>query len=216
MARLLPGDIGLIPLHVGVRTGTEAEFRQALGVAEERVAQLAELGVDLVALLGAPPTMILGYQGEAELLHGLEAKYGKPLVTSARAQAEACHALGIRRLVGITYFPEELNRKFTQYFQGAGLEVAAMLSYPVPFTEAGRVTPLELYSFAKRAFLEAGDADGIYIQGGGWRVLPIVAMLERDLDTSLVISPTAEIRAILRQLRVRQTIRGRGKLLEQL
>jgi len=166
--RLLPEGIGVIPLYGGaVRTGSEAELRRALEVAEERVAQLAELGVDLITVDGAPPVMLQGYRGANEVVDRLQAKYGKPILTAHISQIEAFQELGVRRLAGITYFPEELNRKFAQFFAEAGYEVAAMEGYPIAFTDAGKIPATDIYAFAKRVFLQAGGADCIYMMGAG-------------------------------------------------
>lgn len=214
LIRWMPEGIGVIPLYVGVRSGTDAEFKEALQVAAERIAQLAGLGVDVIVQMGSPPMMLLGYSAETELVNSLAAKYGKPILTSARSQADAARALGIRRLLGVTYFPEEMNRKFARYFEDAGVGVVAMLSYPIPFVDAGKVMPQELDAFMRKAFLEHKGADGLFIMGGGWHPSSIFAPLERDLGLPLVASPTAELWAIMKQLQVRGTIHGFGKLLE--
>src|SRR5881409_3306357 len=79
--RLLPEGIGVIPLFLKIQRGTEEEFRQVLSAFEEKVGELAELRVDLVHPEGAPPFMVQGYEGEAEIIKQWEEKYGVPIVT---------------------------------------------------------------------------------------------------------------------------------------
>ncbi|MBI2916374.1 MAG: hypothetical protein HYY01_00115 [Chloroflexi bacterium] len=213
--RLLPEGIGVIPLYGGaVRSGTEAELRRALEVAEEKVALLADLGADLITVDGAPPLLLQGYQAATQVVERLEAKYGKPVLATHQGQIEAFQELGIRRFAGITYFPTDLNRKFAQFFEEAGYQVAAMEGYPTAFTDAGKIPAEEIYAFAKRVFRQVGGADGIYMMGGAWHPLPIIAMLERDLGVPVVASPPAKLRAVLKRLKVKHTYHGCGRLLE--
>lgn len=213
--RMLPEGIGVIPFYGGaVRSGTEAELRRALEVAEEKVALLAELGADVISVDGAPPVMLQGYRGALEVVERLQSKYGKPISTAPVSQIEAFQALGVRRLAGITYFPEELNRKFAQFFVEAGYEVLAMEGYPTAFTDAGKIPAGDIYAFAKKVFRQTVGADCVYMMGGGWDPLPIVDTLERDLGVPVVAALPAKMRAVLKRLRVQHTCQGYGRLLE--
>ncbi|MBI2211730.1 MAG: hypothetical protein HYU47_14230, partial [Deltaproteobacteria bacterium] len=152
--RLMPEGVGFIPLHVGVRAGTDQEFQQALAIAEKKVAKLAELGADIVMIMGAPPTMVRGYGADARTAEELTQKYRVTVLTATIAQVEAFRALGIRKLVGITYFQDDLNRKFAQFFEDGGFKVAAMKGLDVPFSDAGKIPPEAIYAFAKKVFVD--------------------------------------------------------------
>ena len=52
--RLLPEGIGVVPVYLNFKRGTEDEFRGALNAVEEKVAELAKEGVDLIHPEGAP------------------------------------------------------------------------------------------------------------------------------------------------------------------
>jgi maleate isomerase len=121
--RLLPEGIGVIPLAIGIKTGTEQEFRAVLKDYKQKVTELADLGVGLIHIGGAPPMMVHGFSGEGEIVREMEAKHGIPISTSGRCQVNAMHALGIKRFVGVTYFQENMNQLFTRYFTEAGFEV---------------------------------------------------------------------------------------------
>ncbi|MFQ5904560.1 MAG: hypothetical protein ACE5JO_12820, partial [Candidatus Binatia bacterium] len=66
--RLLPEGIGVIPLFLRIQRGTEDEFRQVLLAFEEKVGELAELGVNVIHPEGAPPFMVHGYKGEEKII----------------------------------------------------------------------------------------------------------------------------------------------------
>ena len=72
LIRMLPEGIGVLPLFLNIREGTTDEFKRATAPYEPMVKQLADAGCDLIHPEGAPPFMLLGYKGEAELLRKLE------------------------------------------------------------------------------------------------------------------------------------------------
>jgi maleate isomerase len=189
--RLLPDGISVIPLYVGFRQGTREEFGNALDVVESKVRELAQIGVDLIHPEGAPPFMLQGYAGERELVTRWEQQFGVPVLGVGISQVDAMRALGIQRLVGITYFGDDLNSVFARYFEQAGFEVLAMEGLPVPFDMVGRLASQEVYAHARQMFLCHPGADGIYMLGSGWRVLDILELLEQDLQVPVVHAQTA-------------------------
>jgi len=216
LIRLLPEGVGVIPLFLDVRHGTQEEFEGAVGAIEAKVKELAQAGVDLVHQIGAPPMMVQGLKRETELVKDWEAKYGKPILTTPVTQTEAMHALGMQRIVGLTYIPGPINDVFAQYFRDAGFDVLALEGLDVPFHRAGQLSSHEVYSAAKALFLRHQRADGIYLLGAGWRTLDIVAPLEQDLGVPVVHAQPARVWAIQRRLHIRQPLSGYGRLLETL
>lgn len=215
--RLMPDGVCVLARYVGVSAGTEKEFQEALAIAEERVAELAKLKVDAVVIQGVPPIMLRGYDFDAELRQTLRAKYGVPVLTATMTQVEALKALGVRRLVGITYFKDDLNPKFARFFEEAGFEVAAMRGgVDMAFSDLGKMPAEEIYSQAKRIFVEAGGGDCIYLLGAGWDCLPAIEPLERDLGAVVVTNVPADVWATQKQLRIREPVKGFGRLLEEM
>ncbi len=214
--RLLPEGIGVIPLFLGIKTGTEKEFFAAMEAIKDKVAELAKLEVNLIHPEGAPPFMIRGYKGEEEIVKGLEKKHGIPIVTSGQTQVEALKALGVRRMVGISYFQGDINQKYAGYFREAGFEVLGMEGISVPFADVGRLSSQEVYAFTKAEFLKHKDAQGIYMLGSGWRVLDIIQTLEEDLQVPVVHPVPARVWAIQKRLYVRQPVKRYGRLLEEM
>ena len=214
--RLLPEGIGVIPLTVGIVRGDAGEFREVLDAIEDNVRELAGLGVDLIAPAGAPPFMVHGYQGEREILDRWEADYGLPCVTSGVTQVAAMRALGVQRIVGVTYFPDDLNELFAQYFTEAGITVLGMEGIDVAFDQVQRLSSREVYAHAKAAFLRHRDADMVYMLGAGWRVLDIVQTLEDDLEVPVLHSVVARVWHTQRHFHVGERKQGFGRLLSEL
>jgi maleate cis-trans isomerase len=152
--RLLPEGIGVVPVYLNFQRGTEDEFRAALNAVHEKVAELAKEGVDLIHPEGAPPFMVHGYKGEAQIVKDWETEFKTPIVTAAQTQVAALRALGIKKFVGVTYFTGSINEMFTRYFEEAGFEVFAMEGMEVAFADVGRVASTEIYAHTHRAFLK--------------------------------------------------------------
>jgi len=214
--RLLPEGIGVVPMYLGIKSGTEAEFMAAMDPIKAKVAELARLGVDIIHPEGAPPFMLRGYQGEADIIKEMEREHGRPVFTSGTSQVEALRALGVKKMVGVTYFVGDINKKYAEYFTGAGFEVLGMEGISVPFADVGRLSPQEVYAFVKAEFFKHPGADGIYLLGTAWRCLDMVALLEQDLQVPVVHPVPARVWATQKRLHVRQTTKGYGRLLEEM
>lgn len=214
--RLLPEGIGVVPLTVGFTTGTADEFRQGIGAIHEKVAELAAIGVDLIAPMGAPPMMLHGFRAERDLLDEWERKYGLPIITAGLSQIDAMRALQVNRMVGVTYSKGPINDAFAQYFIDAGFDVLAMDGMDVPFNRAQLLSSREVYAHTKAAFMRNPGADVVYMLGGGWRILDIVEMLEADLGVPVVSSVPARVWSTQRHFHVGHRHRGFGRLLAEL
>ena len=214
--RLLPEGIGVVPVYLNFKRGTEDEFRAALNAVEEKVAELAGEGVDLIHPEGAPPFMVHGYKGEAKIIKEWETKYKVPMVTAAQTQVEALRALNVKKFVGVTYFVNSVNDITASYFRDAGFDVMAMEGISVAFEDVGRLASQEIYAHTRKAFLKNPSADGIYMLGTGWRCLDIIRLLEEDLQVPVVHPVPARVWSVQKRLHVRQRVKGFGRLLEEM
>jgi maleate isomerase len=216
LIRLLPQGIGVIPLHLDLRTGTREQFTSSIPEYEEKVAMLAELGAELVHPAGAPPFFLLGYHGEVELLAGWEKKYGVPVFTNGTTQVNALHAFGAKRMIGFSYFRGEMNRTFADYFREAGFDVADMLGLDIDFDKVQTVASREVYRWIKQEFRKHKGIEAVYMLGPGWLTLDIIDTLEQDLEVPVVHHITAQSWEIQRRLMVRQPFQGFGRLLREM
>lgn len=215
--RLLPEGIGVVPVTVGLTEGTRTEFLGALDAIERRVAELAALdGVDLIAPAGAPPFMVHGYTGEAETVGAWEKRYGLPVVTAGMTQVWAMRALGVGRIVGLSYLNGPLNDDFARYFTDAGIEVLSMAGINVPFDQVQQLSSWEVYRHAKAAYLANPTAEAIYLLGGGWRILDVIERLEQDCEVPVLHAVAARVWATQRHFHTRQPRTGYGRLLAEL
>jgi maleate cis-trans isomerase len=216
LIRMLPDGIGVIPLHLNIRQGTREEFAQAIPHYEQKVAELVEIGVDLVHPAGAPPFLLLGYKGEQELLNGWEARYRTPVFTNGTSQVNAFHALKVKRFIGFSYFPGEINTSFGRYFQEAGFDVLEMRGLEVAFDKVETVSSTEIYRWIREVFARHRNAQAIYMLGPAWRTLDILALMECDFGIPVVHHIPAQSWEIQRRLLVRHPFQGFGRLIGEM
>jgi maleate cis-trans isomerase len=161
--------------------------------------------------------MMLGYEGEAELIRKWEKKFNVPVFTSGTNHIRALHALKVKRIVGASYFPGQINDTFGRYFRDAGFDVLAMEGIDVPFQEAGLLSQELVYSHVKKLFLKhRKEAEGIYLLGSGWRIMGILEMLEQDLGVPVVHPVPARCWEIQKRLSICQPVQGYGRLLAEM
>ena len=214
--RLLPEGIGVLPVYLNFKRGTVDEFRGALDAVEEKVAELASEGVDLIHPEGAPPFMVHGYKGEEKIIKEWERKYKVPIVTAAQTQVDALNALHVKKILGVTYFAGGVNDITTSYFRDAGFDVLGMEGMSVAFEDVGRLASQEIYAHTRGAFLKHPGAEAIYMLGTGWRCLDIIGLLEDDLQVPVIHPVPARVWAVQKRLHVRQRVQGFGQLLREM
>lgn len=216
LIRMLPEGIGVVPLHIDITQGSRTQFEASIPDYEKMVAKLTELGVDIIHPAGSPPFQILGYRGEQELMARWEKQYKRPVFTNGITQVNAFRALKVRRIVGTSYFPAELNRSFAEYFREAGFEVLAMQGVDVDFAKVQTLASTEIYRSIKKMFLSNPTAEAIYILGPAWRTLDIIEPLERDLGVPVVHHLPAQAWEIMKRLHVNEPKDGLGRLLREM
>jgi maleate isomerase len=214
--KLIPEGIGVVPLYIGFQQGTVDEFKGALDAIETKVAELAKIGVDLIHPEGAPPFMVHGAKREREILADWQERYGLPIMTSGTTQVEAMKALGMRRIVGVTYFKGEINDMFARYFEESGFEVLDMDGIEAPFADVGLVSSQVIYAHTREMVRKQRYVDGVYMLGAGWRVLDILEPLEQDLGMPVVQAIPARVWALQKHFGLHQTLTGYGRLLSEL
>ena len=214
VVRLLPEGVGVLSVHNDIRRGSVSEFHAVMKGYEEKVAMLAEQKCDIIHPSGAPPFMVQGLKGEADLVRSWEEKYKVPIFTSGQNQITALKALGAKSIIGATYFPGDLNKTFAKYFEDAGIEVKAMEGIDVEFDKAQELSGERVYAVIKKLFLRNGGADAIYMLGSGWRTLHIIKLLEQELERPVVHPQPARVWEMMRRLHIREPKQGFGVLLE--
>src|SRR5262249_55858419 len=155
-----------------------------------------------------PPFMVKGRKGEARLIRAWERKYKTPLMTSGQNHVRALKALGVKSIVGASYFSGTINETFAAYFREAGFKVLSMDGIDVPFDDVQNLSGEQVYAHIKRNFLRHKRAEAIYMLGTGWRTLDIIHILEQDLQVPVVHPIPARVWEYQKRLHVNQPRKG--------
>ena len=215
LIRILPEGIGIVPLLLNFKAGSKDEFLNSIPLYERFASELAEQGVDMIMLSGAPPFMLLGQKKEASLTKAWTKKFKTPVLTDPQMQVAALRAMKIKTFIGASYSPLQ-NKIVLDYMTAAGFKALSMEPIDVPFDQVAQISVERLYAHVKRLYREHRNADGVYIQGGGWQTARVVELLEKDLGIPVVHATICQAWQIHKHLDVRETKPGYGRLLSEL
>jgi maleate isomerase len=216
LLQILPKGIQLIPLCLDVRRGALDEFQSAIPAYEAKVADFARMGVDAINPSGAPPFMVLGYDKEQELIRRWEEKYATRIFTSGTSNIDAMRALGVKRILGVTYFSGDINRIYAKYFIDAGFDCLDMAGMEVAFDKVPELPSDRVYGFVRDAFRKNDSAEGIYMLGPAWRTLGIVEKIEHELGVPVFHAVPVQCWDIQRHLGIREPVTGFGRLIAEM
>jgi len=215
LIRILPEGIGIVPLLLNFKAGSKDEFLNSIPLYERFASELAEQGVDMIMLSGAPPFMLLGQKKEASLTKAWTKKFKTPVLTDPQMQVAALRAMKIKTFIGASYSPLQ-NKIVLDYMTAAGFKALSMEPIDVPFDQVAQISVETLYAHVKRLYRQHRNADGVYIQGGGWQTVRVVELLEKDLGIPVVHATICQAWQIHKHLDVRETKPGYGRLLSEL
>jgi maleate cis-trans isomerase len=215
LIRILPEGIGIVPLLLNFKAGSKEEFLNSIPLYERFASELAEQGVDMIMLSGAPPFMLLGREKEASLTKAWTKKFKTPVLTDPQMQVAALRAMKVKTFIGASYSALQ-NKIVLDYMTAAGFKALSMEPIDVPFDQVAQISIETLYAHVKRLYRQHRNADGVYIQGGGWQTVRVVELLEKDLGIPVVHATICQAWQIHKHLDVRETKPGYGRLLSEL
>lgn len=213
---MLPQGIRLLPLCLDVRRGALDEFKSAIPAYEEKVAEFARMGVDVINPSGAPPFMVLGYDNEQALIRRWEETYKTRIFTSGTSNIDALRALNVKRFLGVSYFCGDINRIYAKYFVDAGFDCLDMAGMDVEFSKVPEIPSEDVYRFIKAEFAKHKDAEAIYMLGPAWHTLDIIERLERELGVPVVHAVPTQCWDVQRHLNIREPVKGFGRLIAEM
>ncbi len=121
LIRILPEGIGIVPLLLNFKAGSKEEFLNSIPLYERFASELAEQGVDMIMLSGAPPFMLLGREKEASLTKAWTKKFKTPVLTDPQMQVAALRAMKVKTFIGASYSALQ-NKIVLDYMTAAGFK----------------------------------------------------------------------------------------------
>lgn len=211
-----PPGVSLVVINLGIRHLGRDEIGGSLGTLKSVAAELDRTRVDVIVLGGSPPVTYGGFGFDKEIIRQIGEVTAIPATTSQMCAVEALRKLEVQKLVLGSPFAEDQNLLLKTYLEDSGFKVAGIKGAAVPVPEIARMPVSASYRLAKDAFLQAPDADGVYLPCALMPTFPNIAPLERDLGVPVVTSFQAMLWGVFSMLKIHEPIRGYGRLLESL
>jgi len=139
---------------------------------------------------------------------------GIPATDTAEAVLAAFEALGARKIVLVSPYPQSVNDHEVEFFSHFGIKVLREHGLQLSGGRAfAQVTPEDWY----RIVMDHRDAeaDAYFVSCAQVRAAEMVEALERDLDRPVVTSNTAVAWRCMRQSGVNDKVDGFGALMRQ-
>ncbi|MFQ5684567.1 MAG: hypothetical protein ACE5HC_15010 [Candidatus Binatia bacterium] len=200
-----------------IRKLVDTDFEKQIQRFEDATLDLVSSGADVVIVGGAPVFAKLGFGFHLDLGKKLTEKAGIPVFAGITAEVEALKAMGLKKVVVATPYPEESNRRLEKFLTEGGFQVLHTGGSSIVVTaEILEQPPHVPYRIAKKLAFENPEADGVFMPCNRWPVLEHVSLLEREIGKPVVTAGMAYIWYALKQIHARVDISGFGRLMETL
>ena len=207
---MLPEGVSLHTTRLKLTGSTSGELLAMTENVEAGAELLADAGVDLIAF---HCTAVSTFDPEMEvgLKRRIETRTGKPATATAEALIAAFRALEARRIVLVSPYVAEINRREVAFMAHHGVSVLHEVGLDLTDGAAfAGVEPGDWYrlTLANRR----QDADAYFVSCTTIRSTPVIAALERDLGKPVVTSNQALAWHALRKGNVHDRMPGFGEL----
>lgn len=214
--RFLPPGLGFHTSRMFQGTGSrvgEDTLHRILDSALVAAESLAHAAPELILFCCTAASFLKGYGADRELAGRITAATGIPATTTSTAVVEALAALGARRVLMLTPYPDELNLREVGFLGDHGIRVVdyrtfdCRLSTDIPAVQLDEIRGRVLDS---RPAISGCDA--VFVSCTNLRAMELVETLEAELDRPVVTSNAATMWAGLRHLAVSGTAVPGGRL----
>jgi maleate cis-trans isomerase len=140
-----------------------------------------------------------------------------PTTSTVLSVVQAAADLGIRKVVPVNKWTEEMNQSLAAFFARADVSVigtSTKAAAPADFHRFDAADHMRLaYELGRRAFLDHPDCDAIYIGGGSWIAEPVAVRLEAEFGKPVLCNQAAVIRSTLKMLGAWTPLAGHSRVL---
>jgi maleate cis-trans isomerase len=169
---------------IGVGLHEFSRRRRTYFPLERYLDQLMERGVDLVIQNGVPLPILIGIEAHDRMVAHMASYTRLSATSTVLSVVKAAADLGIKTIVPVNKWTNEMNQSLAAFFARAGVSVIGTRTKPAAPAdfhrfEAGDHMRLA-YELGRRAFLDRPDCDAIYIGGGSWLAEPVAVRLEAE------------------------------------
>jgi maleate cis-trans isomerase len=192
--KMAPDGVSICAITSNVEHWNKENFKQA--VIDPLVAlskYLASRDVDYIMHCGMPVVTTRGKGFEEEIVKIITDATGLPASTSIRSAIRALAHLGIKDVVVVSPYPQELHQSALTFLRASGFNIAADHTEDVVF-----------------------KADGIYIPCNQWAAADAAPIIEAECGVPIVSGAHADHWEAFRVLGIDDPLQGNGRLMETL
>ena len=152
--------------------------------------------------------MFLSYKGpgsDLEILDLVKSITPIPASTVLTAVVRGCRALGLKRIVMASPFPEDQDERLVKFLAHYGIEVVAFRGLGCPNADViWELAPATGYDLATALLSEHPEVDGIYMPCNKWRTVSVIERIEKDHGKPVVTNTQAWVWEALRLMNMRE------------
>ncbi|MBI2860010.1 MAG: hypothetical protein HYX91_00710 [Chloroflexi bacterium] len=197
---------------------TPEALRQLKGKAVIEATKLARSeAIDMLLFACTSGSFIGGPGYDQEIISELEAVSGLPATTTATSVLTAFKDMGVKTMVMIGPYLDEVMDIEKRFFQDHGVETLYIKGMGYRHTAQYARLSEERYIYyrmAMQACQAAPEADVIFVTCMASAIGSIVDMLEQETGKPVVSSCSASLYGVLKKLGVREPVEGYGRLLK--
>jgi len=211
--RMIPEGVTAHFARVWITEDTPEELEKMIDYVPRASIELSHALVDVYGFGCTSGSLVNGLGYDQQIIETIKKETGKPATTTATACIQAFTEYGIKKISLATPYENWINEKEKVFFEGNGVQVAAMDGLGLPEAEAiASVDPGRIYRMAKA--VDRPEADAIFISCTDFRGAETIRILEQDLGKPVFTSNQVTLWAMLRLAGVKSPISGYGRLLE--
>jgi maleate isomerase len=217
--QVVPDGVDITTVSLTIERLTDDNMEEAIAGMERAAKQLSNFDVDVIFQSGVPPIVARQKPKFAEEIQDrLSQAAGLPAITDMAAVIDAMQTSKVRTVAMATPFKQVINDRLVKYLATEGVDVIHNKALGIERNTEIRRLPIPIeYQTAREAFVGAPrKPDALYIPCGGWGSMHNIALLERDLDTTVITWMNVMIWSSMRRGGVRGPVEGFGKLLASL
>jgi maleate cis-trans isomerase len=214
--KIFPSDIRIEGRTLKVGKYTDDEFHRAELAFADLVRDLARQPLDFLMVTGELFLAFKGPGSDLEILDLVKTITPIPASTVLTAVVRGCRALGLKRIVMASPFPEDQDERLVRFLAHYGIEVLAFRGLGCPNADViWELPPESGYDLATVLLREEPDADGIYMPCNKWRTSSVIERIEQESKKPVVSNTQAWVWDALRLMNMRSPIAGYGRLLSE-
>ena len=214
---MLPSDVRLAVLSLGVGKLTPEQLEQAHSQILDKVDVLEREGVDVINVGGSPVVTAHGMAGHARLVEEIAARVTRPFVTALQCELEGIRAVGATRVAIASPYPTAQTDRRVGILQEEGFEVVGADSLDIERNrDIASLDPRVVLDQAVRVAQSSPGAETIYLPCGSLPVISVIEEIEAQTGLPVVACAQAQVAACLKLMNYPEPIHGYGRLLREI